>query len=110
MFEIMGAWCLKSWVFGGFGYDFGESSSSEGVDPVFIEVAGEAFVFFMSEGFFELHKVLIGFLEAGFVEFEVFVFASSFGCFAVFELGVFLLIIVIVVSFALFFKALTALL
>lgn len=82
----------------------------EGFDPVVIDVAGEAFVFFMPEGFLELHKVLVRFLETGFVDFEVFVFASSFGRFAVLQLGVFLLIIVIVVSFALFFKAFTALL
>jgi hypothetical protein len=68
-FEIMSVWCLKSWVLVGFGYDFGESSLPEGVDPVFIEMAGEAFVFFMPEGFLELHKVFVRFLEPRFVEF-----------------------------------------
>jgi hypothetical protein len=72
-------------------------------------VAGEAFVLFLSEGFFELHKVFIGFLKAGFVHFEIFVFASSLCSFAVLQLRVFLFIIVIVLSFALFLKALAAL-
>jgi hypothetical protein len=69
MFEIMSVWCLKSWVFVGFGYDIGESSLSKGVDPVFIEVAGKAFIFFMPEGFFELHKVLVRFLKPRLVKF-----------------------------------------